>query len=71
MRALLIIVVLVVVLALVGWIRFSSPEGDPTIRVDSDKVKADTAVIVEKTKQAIDNTANKIEENTEPQGVTE
>ena len=71
MRALLVIVVLVVVLALVGWISLSTPDGDPTLRVNSDKVKEDTAVIVDKTKQAIGNVADKVNESTESQSVTE
>ena len=71
MRAILVIVVILVVLALVGWVSFSTPDGDPTLRIDADKVKQDTAVIVEKSKQAIDNVANKIDEGTEPQNATE
>ena len=57
MRAILLIVVILVVLALVGWVSFSTPDGDPTLRIDADKVKQDTAVIVEKSKQALDNVA--------------
>ncbi|SMP59175.1 hypothetical protein SAMN06265222_106178 [Neorhodopirellula lusitana] len=52
MRALIIAGVIIVVLVLVGWLRFSSPEGDPTIRVDTDRVKQDTSNIVEKAKDA-------------------
>ena len=62
MRAILVIVVLFVVLALVGWIRFGSASGDPTITIDSEKVKSDTAEVVEKTKQAFDNVANEVDE---------
>ncbi|WP_404305396.1 hypothetical protein [Neorhodopirellula lusitana] len=52
MRTLIIAGVIIVVLVLVGWLRFSSPEGDPTIRVDTDRVKQDTSNIVEKAKDA-------------------
>ena len=71
MRAILVIVVIVLVLAWVGWVNLSTPDGNPTLQINSDKVKADSAAIVEKSKQAIDNAANKIEENVEPQGATE
>lgn len=61
MRAVVIIAVLLVVFGLVGWVQFSTPDGDPTMRVDSDKVRQDTSVIVEKSKQAIDSAAEKID----------
>ena len=71
MRAILVIVVLVLVLAWVGWLSLSTPDGNPTLQVNTDKVKADSAVIVEKSKQAIDNVANKIDDSGEPQGATD
>ena len=66
MRAILVIVVLVLVLAGVGWLSFSSPDGDPTIRINSEKVKSDSAVIVEKSKEAFSNAAERIDERVEP-----
>ena len=66
MRAILVIVVLVLVLAGVGWLSFSSPDGDPTIRINSEKVKSDSAVIVEKSKEALSNVAERIDERAEP-----
>ena len=62
MRVILLIVVLLLIGAGVGWLSFSSPDGDPTLRVNSEKVKQDTAVIVEKSKQALDNLNNKVNE---------
>ena len=46
MRA--VIVMLLLILGLFGWVQFHSSDGDPTIRVDIDKVKQDTNQIVEK-----------------------
>ena len=71
MRAILVIVLLVVVLCLVGWVSFSNPDGDPSLRIDSTKVKEDTAAIVEKSKEALNNLSNKMDDNDDPQGVTE
>lgn len=61
MRAIIAIAVVLLVLGLVGWIQFSSPNGDPTVRVDSDKVRRDTSMIVEKSKQAVDSAAEQID----------
>lgn len=61
MRALIVIAVIVLILGLVGWLQFSSPDGDPTIRVDTDRIKQDTSEIVEKTKDAVDRTVEKID----------
>ncbi|TWU25420.1 hypothetical protein Pla52o_17210 [Novipirellula galeiformis] len=65
MRALIVVVVLLVILGLVGWVRYSSPNGDPTLRVDTEKVKEDTSAIVEKSKQAVDDAARKIDASIE------
>lgn len=61
MRAIIVIAVIVLVLGLVGWLRFSSPDGDPTIRVDTEKVRQDTSAIVEKSKEAVDGAARSID----------
>ena len=63
MRTILFVAVLLFALGWIGWVKFSSPEGDPTIRVDSDKVKQDTAVIIEKSKDAFDDASNNIDES--------
>ncbi len=61
MRAIIAIAIVLLILGFIGWIQFSSPDGDPTIRVDSDKVKQDTSAFVEKSKRAVDNAAEKID----------
>ncbi|QDV41788.1 hypothetical protein Enr13x_16310 [Stieleria neptunia] len=68
MRAIIGVAVLLLVLAWVGWVQFSSPDGDPTMRVDADKVRQDSAVMVEKSKQVLDETAEKVDASldTEP-----
>ncbi len=69
MRVFIVIVLLLLILGLVGWIQFSSPDGNPTIRVDTGKVKEDTAVIVEKSKQAVDHAAETIDASNDPDPV--
>ncbi len=71
MRVVIVVLVLVLILGLVGWLRFSSPNGDPTIRVDTEKVKQDTSEMVEKSKQAFDGAAENINENADRDTVTE
>ena len=66
MRAVIAIVLLLLILGFVGWVQFSSPDGDPTIRVDKEKIKQDTSEIVEKTKQAVDSAAGKIDASIDP-----
>ncbi len=65
MRALIVVIVILVVLGFVGWIKFSSPDGDPTLRVDTNKVKEDTSAIVEKSKelthQAVDEASDDVD----------
>lgn len=53
-RALIIIVALVIIMGLVGWLQFSSTDGDPTIRVNTEKVKQDSSRILEQSKKALE-----------------
>ncbi len=61
MRVLVVIAVLVLIFAWAGWLKFGSPSGDPTVRVDTEKVRQDTSAIVEKSKEAVDHAAEKID----------
>jgi len=65
MRALIIIILLLLVLGFVGWLQFSNPDGDPTIRVNTEKVKQDTTTIIEKSKNALDNASENLKQSTE------
>ncbi len=69
MRAIVVVVVLLFILVLVGWLRLSSQDGNPSIQLETDKVKEDTATIVEKSKQAIDNATETSDQSTEPESV--
>ena len=62
MRAILAIVLLLIVLGFVGWLQFSTTDGDPTIRVNTEKVKQDTSEIIDKSKNLIDNAAEDIDQ---------
>lgn len=68
MRTLLVIAVLVLILVFAGWLRYSAPGGNPTIEVDTDKVKQDTSTMVEKTKEAVGNVVEETDDrlNGEP-----
>ncbi len=71
MRALIVIVVILLILGLVGWLRFSLPDGNPTIRVDTQKVKQDTSELMENSKQAVDIAAEKIDQSIDRDTITE
>jgi len=51
MRALLVIVVVVLALVLIGWLQLSSPDGDPSIRLDTEQVEKDTESMVDASKE--------------------
>ncbi len=61
MRAIIVIAVLLLILGIFGWVQFGSPGGDPTIRVNTDKIKQDTSAIVENSKRAVDAAADTID----------
>jgi len=65
MRMLFVIVAVIVLLTLVGWLRFSSPGGNPTIQVDVEKVEQDTTKIIEKSKAAVNKAAEEIDASIE------
>ena len=65
MRALIAILLLALILGLVGWVQYSSTDGDPTFRVNTEKVKQDTSAIVERSKRAIDATSERIDQSIE------
>ena len=60
MRILIAVVVIVAVLGFVGWIQFSSPNGDPTLRMDTNKMKEDTSAIVDKSKELTHQAADQV-----------
>lgn len=61
MRVLAVIVVIVLILAAVGWLQFSSLDGEPTVRFDTEKARQDTSEVIDQSKQAIDRAAEKID----------
>ena len=54
MRFILTLILLLIVLAVFGWISFSSPDGNPTLRVNTERVKEDTSRIIDRSRDAID-----------------
>ncbi|TWU02012.1 hypothetical protein [Neorhodopirellula pilleata] len=71
MRAVVVILVILLILGLVGWIQFGSPNGDPGIRIDTEKVEQDTSEMVEQSKRVIGDTAEKIDESIQRETITE
>ncbi|WP_153555587.1 hypothetical protein [Roseimaritima sediminicola] len=58
MRAVVIIVVILLVLVLLGWLKFSTNDGNPAIQLDTQEIQDDTNRAVEGVKGA----AEKVDE---------
>lgn len=65
MRALVIAIVVVLVLALLGWLRFSTPDGKPTMQIDTQEMQEDSGEIVEQGKAAVENIHAEFQEESE------
>ncbi len=61
MRAMIIVAFLILILVAIGWLRFFSPDGDPTVQVDTDKVQEDTSAFVEESKRIVGDAAEAID----------
>lgn len=53
MKVIFIAVLLVIALMLVGWVNVGSSDGDPTVSLDTQQVKADTQKAVEAGKELV------------------
>lgn len=62
MKALLVVVVLVCVFALVGWVTFNLSPGDASVTLETDKIKQDTQKVVDKSKEAFQDTKENLSE---------
>jgi hypothetical protein len=60
MRGILILVVIVVLLAFVGWIKFSNTPQQSTITIDKEAVKEDTNRMVERGNEFVDQTRHAV-----------
>lgn len=65
MRVLIAVIVVVAVMGFVGWIKFSSPDGDPTLRIDTNKMKRDTSAIVDKSKELTNQAVDQVDRASE------
>jgi hypothetical protein len=61
MRALLFLVLVVVVLALVGWISFSKGPDRTSINIESDKIRQDTKQLMGSGAQVLHKAGDKVE----------
>ncbi|HUG19768.1 MAG TPA: hypothetical protein VMM56_12360 [Planctomycetaceae bacterium] len=62
MKVLLIISVIVLGLAFVGWLKYSDSEANTTITIDKQEVKKDTEAAVEKSKEVLEDVKQKASE---------
>lgn len=62
MRALLVIVIIVLLLVILGWLRFSSPDGNPTLQVDTEQMQQHADQVVDSTQQAADEASREVED---------
>lgn len=65
MRAFLLILILVLVLAGIGWIGFYYSERDAGVNVDTDKIQKDTERVIDKTKDLLDGDRDQLEEDSD------
>jgi hypothetical protein len=61
MRAIVIVAFLILLMVAIGWLRFYSPDGNPAVEVDTDKMKEDTSAFVEESKKAMEGAADAID----------
>jgi hypothetical protein len=68
MRALLILIAVVVLLALIGWITFSNDSGRTSINVETDEIRQDTGEAMQKGSELLNNAQEEVapEADSEP-----
>ena len=53
MRWVIAVVVIVLIMALLGWLRFDNQEGNPSIEMDTNRMQQDTQEVVDQAKDAV------------------
>jgi hypothetical protein len=66
MRALIVLVAALILLALVGWITFSHHPGQSSINLETNKIKHDTREAMESGARILDNAKQNIERADQP-----
>jgi hypothetical protein len=61
MRALILLVAIVLVLALVGWITFSKGPDRASVNIESDRIRQDTKQVLESGGQLLHKAGDKVE----------
>jgi len=61
MRALILLVAIVLVLALVGWISFSKGPDRASVNIESERIRQDTKQVMESGAQVLHKAGDKIE----------
>ena len=67
MRAILILVFVVVILALVGWVTFSRDGDRTSINIETQEIKDDSRKMIESGKSFIEKAEEKIDETIRPE----
>lgn len=70
MRALLFIVAVVLILALLGWITFSSSPGKSSINIETQKIEQDTDQALEKSAEALQRAGESLDSTMESEPET-
>jgi hypothetical protein len=60
MRALLLLVAIVLILAVVGWISFSSEPGRSSINIETDEIREDTGEVMREGSELLRNAEEEI-----------
>ena len=73
MRALILLVAIVLVLAVAGWISFSKGPDRASINIESEKIRQDTKQVMESSAQVLHKAGDKVgdEANREPSRASE
>ena len=70
MRALIFVVAIVLILALVGWISFSSTPGQSSINLETQKIQQDTDRALESGSELLRKAGDAVDRTEEPQPPT-
>jgi hypothetical protein len=70
MRAFIILVALVVILALVGWVTFSEDSGRSSINLETDEIRQDTGEALNKGSELLKEAEEEVSPSGDPQSTT-
>lgn len=66
MRTVIVIVVIVVALAAIGWLSFGTPQGEPTIQIETEEVEQDTEDMARAGSRAVEEVGDRLSGEPQP-----